>query len=258
MFHIQEDELLRLIAAFVWPFFRIGAMLITLPVFTGHTVPARVRLVLAVGVTLAAMPLANKPPAVELFSFEGIAIAFEQILIGLFMGFILQLVFAAVVFAGQSISYGMGLSFATMVDPMTGVQVPVISQFYLILATLVFLSLGGHLVMIEMVVDSFLTLPMGTEGIARKELWTLVSWSSRLFAAGVLLSIPVTTILLLTNIGFGVATRAAPQLNIFAVGFPVTLLMGLVLVWVTLPDILSRFSGILSEGYQLMNEILRF
>ena len=258
MFHIQEAELLGLISAFIWPFFRIGAMLITLPVFTGHTVPARVRLVLAVGVTLAAMPLTKRPLAVELFSFEGVTIAFEQILIGLFMGFVLQLVFAAVVFAGQTVAYGMGLGFATMVDPMTGIQVPVISQFYLILATLVFLTLGGHLVMIEMVVDSFQTLPMGMEGITRTELWKLVAWSSRLFAAGVLLSIPVMTILLLTNIGFGVATRAAPQLNIFAVGFPVTLLVGLVLVWVTLPDILSRFSGILSEGYQLMNEILRF
>ena len=233
-------------------------MLVALPVFTGHTVPARVRLVLAVAVTLAAAPLIDRRPAVELFSFEGAVVGGQQVLIGLFMGFILQLVFATVVFAGQAIAFGMGLGFATMVDPLTGVQVPVISQFYLILATLVFLVLGGHLVMIEMVVDSFQTLPVDREGITRVKIWTVVAWSSRVFAAGLLIALPVIALLLLTNISFGVATRAAPQLNIFAVGFPVTLLMGLILIWLTLPDILNRFAGVLGAGYQLMSEVLSF
>ncbi|MEW5011659.1 MAG: flagellar biosynthetic protein FliR, partial [Cycloclasticus sp.] len=135
--------------------------------------------------------------------------------------------------------------------------VPVISQFYLVLSTLLFLTLGGHLVLIEMLIDSFRTLPVGVVGLERSDFWSVIAWSSRLFSAGLLMAVPSITSLLMVNIAFGVVTKAAPQLNIFAVGFPITLLLGLLLMWVTLPAILGSFTNLLAESYGLIADFLR-
>ena len=144
-----------------------------------------------------------------------------------------------------------------MVDPQSGKQVPVISQSYTMTGTLIFLSLDGHLRLIKMLLDSFMSLPIGPEGLAKADLWSVIAWSSRMFAGGLLLAMPLVISLLLVNIGFGVATRAAPQLNIFSVGFPVTLLLGIVLIWLTLPLVLEQFSGILTDAYELVEQLLR-
>jgi flagellar biosynthetic protein FliR len=181
----------------------------------------------------------------------------QQILTGIMMGFVLQLVFSAIIFAGQGIAYSMGLGFASMVDPGTGVSVPVVSQFYLVMSTLLFLTLGGHLVLIEMLIDSFNTLPIGPEGIERVDLWAILAWSSRLFSAGLLMAMPPIACLLMVNIAFGVVTRAAPQLNIFAVGFPVTLLLGQILMWLTLSSVLGNFTNLLAESYGVIGDFLR-
>ena len=226
----SEEQLSRLVALFIWPLIRIGAMFISVPVFSGQSIPVRVRAVLAVAMTIVVMPLLPDPPPVQIFSYQGIMIAVQQIAIGVLTGFFLQLVFAAVVFGGQAIAYSMGLGFASMVDPQTGVQVPVIAQFYLMLTTLLFLGTNGHLILIEMLLDSFRTIPIAMDGVSRAGIWTLVSWGSHVFAGGMLLALPVVFGLLLVNIGFGVATRAAPQLNVFAVGFVVTIILGLWLI----------------------------
>jgi flagellar biosynthetic protein FliR len=151
----------------------------------------------------------------------------------------------------------MGLGFASMVDPQNGQQVPVIAQFYVMTSTLIFLSLDGHLLLIQMLLDSFTSLPIGIDGITKANIWTIITWSSRMFAGGLLLTMPILVSLLLINISFGVATRAAPQLNIFSVGFPVTLMLGMILVWLTLPDVLDQFKGILTDSYDLVGQILR-
>jgi len=183
--------------------------------------------------------------------------AIAQIMIGLTSGFILQLVFAAVVFAGQGIALSMGLGFSMMVDPQSGQQVPVIAQLYTVTTTLIFISLDGHLLLIQMLLDSFKTLPIGIDGIDKAGIWSILAWSSRMFAGGLLLAMPVIASLLLVNIIFGVAARAAPQLQIFSVGFPVTLMLGLLLVWKTLPDMLDQFSGMLTDAYDLIGQLLR-
>lgn len=252
----SETELLSFIARFIWSFLRIGALFVTLPIFSSHSVPVRLRLILALALTFLVLPLLPPAPSVGLFSYQGLMIGVQQVFIGLLAGFVLQLVFAAIIFGGQSIAYSMGLGFAALVDPQTGVQVPVISQFYLILATLVFLALDGHLLLIKMLTDSFQTIPIALDGIGKAGLWALIAWSGRLFAGGVLLALPVMVTLLLVNIGFGVATRAAPQLNIFSVGFPVTLLLGLLLIWITLPPVIDQFSALLGDGYGLIGQIL--
>ena len=244
-------------ASFIWPLMRISAMFISVPLFSIKAVPARVRLILSVALTFVVMPLLPAFPAVEMFSYQGMMVAIAQVMIGLSTGFIVQLVFSAVVFAGQGIALSMGLGFASMVDPQNGQQVPVVAQLYVISSTLIFLGLDGHLLLIKMLLDSFTSLPIGIDGIDKAGIWIIIAWSSRMFAGGLLLAMPVIVSLLLVNISFGVATRAAPQLNIFSVGFPVTLMLGILLIWLTLPDVLDQFTGLLTDAYDLIGQLLR-
>ena len=254
----SEAQLLDLAALFIWPLLRIAAMFVSVPVFSGRSIPVRVRVILAVAITFVMMPLLPDPPAFQMFSYYGIMTAVHQVFIGLLTGFFLQLVFGAVVFGGQGVAYSMGLGFAAMVDPQTGVQVPVVAQFYLMLTTLLFLGMNGHLLLIEMLLDSFRTIPIGVNGITQAGIWSLIAWSSRIFAGGVLLALPVIFALLLVNLGFGVATRAAPQLNVFSIGFVVTILLGMWFMWLTLPTVLDYFSELLTEGYRVLGAILQF
>ena len=244
-------------ASFIWPLMRISAMFVSVPLFSIKAVPARVRLILSVALTFVVMPLLPTFPAVEMFSYEGMMVAIAQVMIGLSTGFIVQLVFSAVVFAGQGIALSMGLGFASMVDPQNGQQVPVVAQLYVISSTLIFLGLDSHLLLIKMLLDSFTSLPIGIDGIDKAGIWTIIAWSSRMFAGGLLLAMPVIASLLLVNISFGVATRAAPQLNIFSVGFPVTLMLGILLIWLTLPDVLDQFTGLLTDAYDLIGQLLK-
>ncbi|MCK9619337.1 MAG: flagellar biosynthetic protein FliR [Methylobacter sp.] len=255
--NFTDAQILNQAALFIWPLMRISAMFVSVPLFSIRAVPARVRLVLSVAITLVVMPLLPPLPKVEMFSYPGFMMALTQIMIGLTSGFILQLVFAAVVFTGQSIALSMGLGFSMMVDPQSGQQVPVIAQFYTVTTTLIFISLDGHLLLIQMLLDSFKTLPIGVDGIDKAGIWSILAWSSRMFAGGLLLAMPVVASLLLINVIFGVASRAAPQLQIFSVGFPVTLMLGMLLVWKTLPDVLDQFSGMLTDAYDLIGQLLR-
>lgn len=257
MLNFTEEQILGQAALFIWPLMRISAMFVSVPLFSIKAVPARVRLILSVVITLVVMPLLPPLPAVEMFSYTGFMMVLTQVMIGLTTGFILQLVFAAVVFAGQGVALSMGLGFSMMVDPQSGQQVPVIAQVYTVTTTLIFISLDGHLLLIQMLLDSFKTLPIGVDGIDKAGIWSIIAWSSRMFAGGLLLSMPIIASLLLINIIFGVAARAAPQLQIFSVGFPVTLMLGMLLVWKTLPDVLDQFSGMLTGAYDLIGQLLR-
>ena len=251
-----ETALSTWLAGFLWPLMRIGAMFAAAPVFGSRQIPMRWRAMLAVMVTWIVTPVLPPPPVVETFSHEALLIALQQIAIGVLIGFILQMVFSALVFGGQVVAYSMGLGFASMMDPQNGVQVPVVSQYYLILATLAFLLLNGHLILIEVVVDSFRTLPVAADGLTRNGLWDIASWGGRIFAAGLLMALPAVTALLLVNLGMGIVARAAPQLNIFAVGFPMAMLIGFLLMWVTLPDVMANFGELANEGFRLVMQQL--
>lgn len=255
--HFTEAQLLATIATFIWPLLRISAMFVAVPLFSISAVPGRVRLVLSLAITLVVMPLLPAFAPVAIFSYQGFMVAVMQVFIGLATGFIVQLVFSAVIFAGQGVALGMGLGFASMVDPQNGQQVPVVAQLYVIATTLIFLSLDGHLVLIKMLVDSFKSLPIGMTSFSKNDIWSIIAWSTRMFAGGMLLAMPIMTSLLLVNIGFGVAARAAPQLNIFSAGFPVTLMLGMLLIWLTLPNVLEQFSDILTDAYDLIEQLLR-
>ncbi|VAX10859.1 Flagellar biosynthesis protein FliR [hydrothermal vent metagenome] len=247
-----EAAIATWLASFLWPLMRISAVFVAAPIFASRQVPVRWRAALALVITWIVMPVLPPAPVVETFSHDAAMIAMQQIAIGVFIGFVLQMVFAALVFGGQVMAYSMGLGFASMMDPQNGVQVPVVSQYYMILATLAFLVLNGHLILIELMIDSFTTLPIAVDGLTRNTLWEIASWGGRIFAGGLLMSLPVVTALLLVNLGMGIIARAAPQLNIFAVGFPMAMLIGFLLMWVTIPDVLHNFGLLVNEGFQMI------
>lgn len=249
-------ELTSWLATLLWPFMRIGAMFAAVPIFSARSVPVRIRILLAFFIAWMLAPVIPEPPAVELISAQALVISIYQVLIGAAMGFILQLVFAAFIIAGQSIAMAMGLGFASMVDPQNGMQVPVVSQAFLIMATLVFLALNGHLVLIEVLAKSFQNLPVGMFSPSRDGLWQLVNWGSNMFAGGVLIALPAVAALLLVNLAFGVTTRAAPQLNIFAVGFPVMIMVGLAFIIITLPTITTHLSRLLMQAFEFIQRFL--
>jgi len=243
-----EAQLSAWLAAFLWPLIRISAMIAAAPVFSSRQTPKRLRVGIALLLSFMLMPLIPSPPVVDVFSSEALLIAVQQVLIGLAMGFIMQMVFGALVFGGQALAYSMGLGFASMIDPQNGVQVPVLSQYYIILSTLLFLVLNGHLLMIEILAQSFYTLPIAVDGITQANLKDIVLWASRMFTGGLLVALPAMAALLLVNMGMGIITRAAPQLNIFAVGFPMTMMIGFVLMFITLPNVFAKFGELVNEA----------
>ncbi len=254
--NFTDAELTTWLATLLWPFMRIGAMFAAVPIFSARSVPVRIRIILAFLIAWLLVPVLPAPPAVDLISGEALIISVNQVLIGVAMGFILQMVFAAFVIAGQSIAMAMGLGFASIIDPQNGLHVPVVSQVFLIMVTLVFLALNGHLVLIDMLAKSFENIPVGMMVPSRDGLWQLVNWGSDMFTGGMLIALPAVAALLLVNLAFGVTTRAAPQLNIFAVGFPVMIMVGLAFIILTLPTITSHLARLMMQATELIQNFL--
>jgi flagellar biosynthetic protein FliR len=167
------------------------------------------------------------------------------------MGFMLQFAFGALAVAGEMVGYSMKLGMAKMADPINGVQVPIVTTLYFTLGMLVLLALDIHLVLIQLLIDSFSVFPVAVDGVTRNTLWEVIGWATRMFEIGVLMSLPIVGSILLLDISMGVVQRAAPQMHIFAIGFPITLIAGLLLIWLTLPEVFDVF-------VDSMNEILFF
>lgn len=254
--HFTGVEITTWLASLLWPFMRISAMFAATPIFSARSIPVRIRIILAVLLAWIVAPVLPAPPVVDLISFEAALIGAYQILIGVTMGFIFQMVFGAFVIAGQMIAMAMGLGFASIIDPQNGTQVPVVSQAFLIMVTLIFLALNGHLLLIDMLVKSFNQLPVGLFLPSRDGLWQLVNWGSSMFAGGVLVALPAVAALLLVNLAFGVTSRAAPQLNIFAVGFPVMIIVGLGFIIITLPGLADHLGRLMLQGFSLVNKVV--
>lgn len=243
------------VGSLMWPFMRIGAMLTAMPVIGTRMVPTRVKIIATFVISIFVLPLLPPVPEVEALSLSGLFISVQQILIGFAMGFTLQLVFGALMIAGEAIAMSMGLGFASMVDPNNGVSVPVISQLLVIIGTLLFLALGGHLMLIQLVVNSFQSLPISPIGIDRESFLAIANWGSQMFIGAIWVAIPALISMLVVTICLGVMTRAAPQLNIFSVGFPITMFLGFVVLMLILPGILPRFKQMMLEAMQLSQSI---
>lgn len=243
------------VGSLMWPFMRIGAMLMAMPVLGTRMVPTRIKVITTFVISIFVLPLLPPVPEVEALSLSGLLISVQQVLIGFAMGFTLQLVFGALMIAGEAIAMSMGLGFASMIDPNNGVSVPVIAQLLVIMGTLLFLALGGHLMLIQLVVNSFQSLPISPTGIERESFWAIASWGSQMFIGAIWVAIPALISMLVVTISLGVMTRAAPQLNIFSVGFPITMFLGFIILMLILPGFLPRFSQMMLEAMQLSQSI---
>ena len=252
-----SQDMVNFISSFFWPFLRISTALMVAPVFGAVAIiPAKVRLILSLTITAVVVPLLPSIPSIDPLSATGILIMLQQFLLGLAMGFLLQIAFAALSMGGSSISMPMGLGFANMVDPVNGIQVPVLSTLFTVIGTLLFLSMNAHLIFLQLIVDSFTHMPIAAIGLSQDSILKVALWGGRIFMGGILIALPAIMIITLINIAFGIMTKAAPQLNIFAVGFPTTMAAGFLVVFLTLPNLLPRFMQIVQEAFDSMNLIL--
>ena len=257
MISISSVQLDTWLALFVFPLSRILGLLATAPVFNNAALPVRVRLIAGLAITLAVAPALPPLPAIPASSWVGLVVLGEQILIGVLLGFALRITFAAVDVAGELIGLQMGLGFATFFDPTSGGQTPVIAEFLGLLTALIFLSLNGHLLALTVLTESFTLLPVSTTPIHAAAFSSMLAWSATLFSTGLLLALPLITALLIANIALGVLARIAQQLNLFAVGFPVTLALGFLVLMLSLPYIGAAMEGLFTSGFQAMGMLMR-
>ena len=257
MIELQLDSVLsNELARYGWPFLRIAGMLMVAPVFGSGTVAPRIRLALCVAVTVLLVPTLPEPPDVAILSLAGFIISIQEVLIGVAMGFVVQMIFDAIVIGGQTVAMSMGLGFAMLVDPQRGVSVPVLSQFLIVLGILVFLSLDAHLLLIEALHLSFSWLSVGA-AMSANGLWELLSFGSGMFDGALTIALPAVIALLVVNLAFGVMSRAAPTLNLFAVGFPAAMLLGFLALWVNTPNLVPGIENLVRASMDTVEAMLR-
>jgi len=247
---LDPADLIQWLSQFMLPFFRVAAFFATVPIFGNQLVPLRIRLLLALSTAAVLFPVLPDIAISSFLSLDIVLLIFQQVLIGTLLGFFVQVFFHIFVLAGQMIAMQMGLGFASMVDPTNGVSVAVVSQFYVVLVTLLFLAMNGHLVAIEVMVASFRFLPIGGQFFSPQVFQVVAISGSWMFASALLLALPAVTAILIVNFAFGVMTRAAPQLNIFSLGFPFTLIFGIFILWVALAGFLPQYQMLSKQVFQ--------
>jgi len=240
----------------IWPLVRIGAFVMVMPVVGGSFVPTRVRLLLALALTIVIAPVIPIASIPEVLSVAGLVTMTQEIAIGVVLGFLVQLVFDAIALGGQVIGMSMGLGFAVFLDKARGVNVPVLGQLFLMLGMLVFLTMNGHLAVIELLANSYQTWPLGSNSFSTEVLDELLAWTAQLFIFAVKIALPAITSILVVNLAFGVMSRAAPTLNLFAVGFPVTMLLGFAVIFFNMDVLLENVQAFLGLSISAATALL--
>src|ERR1700720_2294640 len=239
-----------------WPALRVSGFVLTAPAASETVVPGRGKNVLTLALAFLLAPLVEVPAGLSIFSAAGMLAAVLELLIGVSIGMVVQLTFEALSFAGESISLTMGLGFATLVDPQRGAQVPVLGQLFMIFGTLTYLAINGHLMLLGALAQSFHTLPIGATHIDKGFLITVVLWGARVFDTGLLIALPAVIALVIVNLALGVVTRAAPQLNLFGIGFTITLLCGFFVLIVGLEGIMTSISSLINGALAAVAELI--
>lgn len=256
MLSITAAQLDGWLAALMFPLARLLGLIASAPLLSNRAVSARIRLGVGLAAAMAILPALPPMPPVPTDSWLALGLLAQQALIGIAIGFMMRLMFAAVDIAGEMIGLQMGLSFAVFFNPQTGGQSSVVAEFMGLLTLLIFLALDGHLMLINVLVVSFEWLPVGAG--TNPEGWLLiVRYAAVMFFSGILLALPMITTLLITNIALGVLTRAAPQLNLFAVGFPVTLTVGMAVLFISLSFFAPVLQRLFEIGFDAIDELLR-
>ncbi len=257
MISLTDAQLNAWLISFIWPLTRILGLIMVAPVFGHRAVPGRVKIGLGVFIALIIAPALPPMPDVGLGSWHGLFILVQQLLIGVAIGFIMRIVFAAVEAAGEIVGLQMGLGFASFFDPQSAGQTLVLARFFNMLAALVFLAVNAHLLLLGVLVESFQTLPISTQPLSAAGFFNVAAFGSTVFAVGLQLALPLITILLMTNLALGILTRSAPQLNIFAIGFPITLGVGLIVLDLTLPFFAPQLEQMIQNGFDATSTVIR-
>ena len=253
---LNVNEISSMVSRMWWPVLRIGGFVLSAPTTSEAAIPRMVKIVLIVSLTFLVAPLTTVPAGLSIFSADGMLAAVLEILIGISIGMVVQVAFEALTFAGQSISLSMGLGFATLVDPQRGAQTPVLGQLFVILGTLTYLALNGHLMLIGSLVDSFKYMPIGNAHIDKDFLLMVVMWGARVFDSGLLIALPAVIALIIVNLALGVVTRAAPQLNLFGIGFTITVLAGFFVLIVGLDGIMSGITTLINNALMAVSDLI--
>lgn len=251
---LSSAEITAWLTQVLWPLFRIAAALWFMPLFGGRGVPRHARLALAVALAIFIAPRTGPLPVVEALSAQGLLITLEQLLIGLGFALILRLLFTVFTMAGQIMSMQMGLAMAVMNDPSTG-SVPLLGSWLKNLTFVLFLAMNGHLVIFQVLLESFTTLPIGA-GLNLNDFLDIALLGSWLFSGALLVSLLAVFSMLLVNVGFGVMSRAAPQLNIFSLGFPMTMLFGMATLFLVLVNMPALFTDLAEQTLGLLRSFM--
>lgn len=242
MISLNFSQIWEVFSALWWPFVRFMALIMSAPILSSRAMPLRVKILLGFLLATTIAPLVTAPVP----NSDFLLLLIQNILVGIIIGFSLRLIFAAIEFAGDIAGLQIGLGFALLIDPMSSRQTPLIGNFFGVLASLVFLAINGHLMLIIQLVESFKVIPLNGEGLQLINFSVVVSWGSELFKIALLLSLPVVVVLLIVNISLGIMARIAPQLSIFSVGFSLSLVVGLLVLWVSLPYFAAPFERYLA------------
>ena len=234
--------------ALIFVMIRVGAAFIAAPVFGNVSVPLPVRITLSGAVGVLVLGTTSIQPPATIFALSTFVAVAAEALVGLAIGFIVQIAFAAPLIAGEIIGGSMGIGFANMIDPNSGRSSPAIGQFLSILLTLLFLSLDGHLVLVDMVVKSYTALPPGAAWMNAAQLRDIALFGGYAFMAGLLLALPVGFLLLCLNLVMGMVSRSAPSLNLFSIGLPASLAVGVISLAIALPAMGDYMQVIVREG----------
>lgn len=257
MLEVTSTQLQTWLVLFFWPFVRISSFVMAAPLLGHSSLPAQAKLGLSA--LLAVLVGATLPPLpdVSLFSWAGLGVVVEQIIIGVAMGLCMHLVFAVVMVAGEYIGLQMGLGFASFFSPDTGTNSMVLSRIFYMISLLMFLALSGHLFLIQVLADSFITLPVGLIGLNADAFELLARFASIVFVSGLLLALPLVIALLIINLTMGILNRSAPQFTIFSIGFPMSLLAGLFLLSVMMTDLAGFLDRLFAQGLEFMQQLVR-
>src|SRR5271154_2057279 len=237
-----------------WPALRVGGFVLAAPIASEGVVPGLVKIVLTLALAFLLGPLIQIPAGLSIFSATGMLAAVLELLIGVAIGMVVQVAFESLVFAGQSISLAMGIGFATLVDPQRGAEVPVLGQLFMIIGTLTYLSINGHLMLLGALAQSFHPVPIGTP-VGQNFLWSLVVWGAQIFDTGLMIALPAIIALVIVNLALGVVTRAAPQLNLFGIGFTITLMSGFLVLIVGLDGLMGGVLSLIDSALAAVNDM---
>lgn len=245
---ITDTQIQNYVSSYIFILTRVSSMFVATPVLSADYIPVRIRILLSVLITT--LVFSHIPTTtIDPFSLTGAFVLIQQFFIGLVIGMIFQFVFHIMVVGGQILALQSGLGFATMVDPQSHQSMPIFSQFYMLVMTLLFLSFDGHLVLIRMIVDSFYSLPIANVSISSDSIYQVITFSSEMFSGAISISLPAIIALLMVNITFAVMTKAAPQFNIFTIGFPLTLLCGLTIMMISFPGMSNYAFTFFEKGF---------